>query len=543
MPTELHGIGVPLDEPDVDAAIRRVVAGRLGLREDRILRVVVRKRSLDARRGRAPAFVYAVTTYLAGEEAELERDDAEREARLARDAHAVPALIRAPHDGERPIVVGAGPAGLFAALTLADRGVPCILLDRGKPLSERHLDVRRFRRKGELDPDSNLCFGEGGAGTYSDGKLYTRKSHPLVRVVYERLVAFGATRDILTAAHPHIGTNRLYDILAGIRAYLLERGVDVRFGSRMERLLVRDGAVAGVSLAGGDEVVGRPVILAMGHSARDTYRALHDSSVQLAPKPFAIGARVEHPQALIDEVQLGDARRHPEVGAAEYFLSCKVGSRGVYSFCMCPGGFIIPTPTEPLHLNVNGMSNSNRGSRWANAALVVTVGPEDFFVARPGDLDEHGVLSGIELQRAFEARAYALGGGGYRAPAQRLADFAAGRATATLPERVSYRPGLTPADLGEALPAAVVAALRDGVRLLDRSLRGFLTNEAVLVGVETTTSTPVRIVRGDDRQALGVRGLYPAGEGAGYSGGIVSSAIDGIEAEQAVLAQRFPARA
>lgn len=543
MPELLTGLEIPLGFEDLDEALLRAAAARLGVRAAALLGADLTRRSLDARKRHQPRWVCSATVWRVGEEAARAAALADAEARLLPDFGSAPAISRAPHRGERPIIVGTGPAGLFAALTLAERGVPSILLDRGKQLSERHLDVRRFRRKGELDPESNLCFGEGGAGTYSDGKLYTRKHHPLVRHVYERLVAFGGTRDILTAAHPHIGTNRLYAILEALRAWLIDRGVEVRFQARVERLLLEHGAACGVVLAGGEELRGAPVILAMGHSARETYRELAAQGVALLPKPFAIGARVEHPQALIDEVQLGPVRRAPGVEAAEYFLSCRVGARGVYSFCMCPGGFIIPTPTELDHLNVNGMSNSNRGSPWANAALVVTVEPADFWIEAPGDLAAHGALAGIEFQREWEARAYRLGGGGYRAPAQRLADFVAGRPSADLPQRVSYRPGLTPAELRGALPGPVVEALRAGARQLDRSLHGFLTNEAVLVGVETTTSTPVRILRGPDRQSPSVPGLYPTGEGAGWAGGIVSSAIDGVETARAVLEARFPERA
>ena len=543
MPEKLSGLEIAVGAEDLDAALRRAVATRLRVPESALLAVELRRRSLDARRRHSPRWVCQVTVWRAGEEDAHAVAVAEEEARLQPSWGAAPALIAAPHRGERPIVVGAGPAGLFAALTLSERGVPCVLLDRGKALAERHLDVRRFRRHGELDPESNLCFGEGGAGTYSDGKLYTRKHHPLVREVYERLVAFGGTRDILTAAHPHIGTNRLYAILQAMRGTLLERGVEVRFGARVDRLLLEGGVARGVVLAGGEELRGAPVLLAMGHSARETYTALLEQGVAAEPKPFAIGARVEHPQALIDEVQLGPARRAPGVEAAEYFLSCQVGGRGVYSFCMCPGGYIIPTPTEPGHLNVNGMSNSNRGSRWANAALVVTVDPADFWIERPGDLAGHGALAGIAFQREWEARAFRLGGGGYRAPAQRLGDFVAGRLSADLPRVVSYRPGLTSAPLTEALPGPVAETLRAGARQLDRSLRGFLTNEAVLVGVETTTSTPVRLLRSPDRQSASVPGLYPCGEGAGWAGGIVSSAIDGIESARAALEAYFPTRA
>jgi hypothetical protein len=537
MPERLTGLEVPLSAPDQAAALRAAAATRLGCPVGAVLAVEPTKRSLDARKRRdEAAWVFAAIVFRKGEEAALAEHQAA--ATLASTA-AHPAFVRsrrATPSQLRPLVVGTGPAGLFAALTFAEAGVPCTVLERGKTLSERHVDVRTFRRRGELDGDSNLCFGEGGSGTYSDGKLYTRKHHPLVRTVYERLVAFGATPDILVDAHPHIGTNKLYAILDGIRHQLLERDVDVRFSAKMQDLWVVDGQLRGVILDSGEQVPGFPVVLATGHSARDVYAMLARRGVALEQKPFAIGARAEHPQELVDRVQLGAARLAPGVGAAEYFLACKVGERGVYSFCMCPGGYVIPTPTEPGHLNVNGMSNSNRGGKFANAALVVTVEPRDYFRERPGDLDDHGVLSGIAYQRAWERLAYEAGGGGYLAPAQRLTDLVAGRPSTTLPERTSFRPGIVAGDMADVLPASVVEALRAGVRDIDRRLlRGYLTEEAIIIGVETTTSSPVRVSRDAGRESPSHPGLYPTGEGAGFSGGIVSSCIEGVESAWAAL--------
>ncbi len=526
---------------DGDPALVRAVAVALGLRPGDLTTVVVRKRSLDLRRRREPAWVLRCDAFLTGD--------------VPPDG-SLPALLRPLKlakkiEGLRPIVVGSGPAGLFAALAFADAGVACTLVERGGAVEDRNLHVRDLRVDGRLNPESNLCYGEGGAGTYSDGKLYTRSKHPLVRQVYERLVALGASREILVQAHPHIGTNRLIPLMKLLRAALREAGHTLEFGARVDDLLVdRSGPrprVIGVRLADGRELHGGPVLLATGHSARDTYAMLASHDITMQRKDFAIGARVEHPQDLIDEVQLGPLAGSPAIGPAEYFLAQTVtGGRGVYSFCMCPGGFVLPSPTALEHLNVNGMSNANRGSTFANAAWVTQVAADDFFLEQPGDLDDDprfgahvagGALVGLALQGALERAAFLAGGGGYRAPAQRLVDFVAERDSADLPEKSTYRPGVTPARLDRLLPSRFVRALQQGARQVDRhQLRGYLSREAMIVGVETTTSSPVRVVRGVDRQSVSHEGLYPCAEGAGYAGGIVSSAIDGMVSAYAVLA-------
>lgn len=529
----------------LDAGLRRQAAQAAGLAVDDVSAVVLRKRSLDARRRGQARWILRCEVY----------DVHERPPDLTLPPLLRPPHIATPHPHLQPIIVGMGPAGLFAALAYAEHGVRCTIVDRGAAVDRRNRHVRDLRREGVLDPESNLCFGEGGAGTYSDGKLYTRKKSPRVREVYERLVALGISPEILVDAHPHVGTNRLIKMAPRLRAALLEAGHTLRFDARVDDLLVQSEVgggqrVVGVRLADGEELQGAPVLLATGHSARDTYRMLARRGVAMEAKPFAIGARVEHPQALIDAAQLGRAAQLGSIGPAEYFVAQRVqtlaGDRGVYSFCMCPGGYVLPTPTSPGRLNVNGMSNSNRGSGIANAALVVQVNPEDMFLDRPGDLQSDpqfgghlagGALVGVALQDHLERRAWVAGGGGYRAPAQRLRELVNDASSPSLTARTSYRPGLTAARVGDLLPAHLRAALIDGARRVDqRQLHGYLSDEALVIGLETTTSSPVRILRGSDRHSVSHRDLLPVAEGAGYAGGIVSSAIDGLLAAEATLA-------
>ena len=523
-PTRLRDLPLPLGTPP--QALRALAAARLGVAPEAIAEVRLRKQSVDAR-GQTPKRICTVDVWLVGQEVPLEE----------RAGLTVPAGMRRLVPGHAPIIVGSGPAGLWAAIRFVQAGVPVILLERGGALPHRHAAVRALRRDGSLDPESNLCFGAGGAGTYSDGKLYTRKRDDRVHRVYEDLVALGAPEQILVEAHPHVGTNRLIKILGRLEEFLAEAGCEVRYGARVDELL-RDaaGRVSGVRLDDGSELTGPAVILATGHSARDVYTRLHALGVPMERKAFAVGARVEHQQAQIDRIQYGRLAGHSELEPAEYFLTAQVGARGVYSFCMCPGGFVIPTTTELGHLNVNGMSNHKRGSRFANSALVVTVEPQDFWRERPGDLDHLGPLAGMALQRDLEAQAFAAGGGGYRAPAQRLTDFVAQR-VGDLPEATSYRPGIAAADLRAVLPQRVADPLARAILKFEQRMTGFLTEEAVLIGVETTTSSPIRVVRDEaSLMSPGFPGLYPTGEGAGYAGGIVSSAIDGLRVAEAVLA-------
>jgi hypothetical protein len=507
------------------------VATHLGCEVATIAEIRPVKISVDAR-SKHPVRVFTLDVW---------RDDQDVPVQPAYAPHR-PVIMRQPKQTEMPLIVGAGPAGLWAALRFVQSGQPVVMLDRGPAVENRNRAVVGLRRHGVLKPEANLCFGEGGAGTYSDGKLYTRVKDHRVRRVYEDLVAFGSPESLLVDAHPHVGTNRLIKLVKRVRTFLLEAGCEIRFDTKVVDLLTdRSGRASGVRLSDGEELTAPATVLATGHSARALYGVLDKHGVGLARKPFAVGARVEHPQALVDEIQFGEFAGHKELGAAAYALTARVGPRGVYSFCMCPGGYVIPTPTEPNHLNVNGMSNSNRGSRWANSAWVVTLEPTDFWVERPGDLDHHGALAGIALQRHLESRAFEAGGGGYRAPGQRLTDFMASKPSADLGDS-SYKPGLTPTDLRSILPQRVADAMARATVRFDERMKGFLSREATVIGVETTTSSPVRILRDPKTcEAQGLPGLYPCGEGGGHAGGIVSSAIDGIRVAESILGEGIEA--
>lgn len=435
-------------------------------------------------------------------------------------------------DAPAAIVVGAGPAGLFAALRLIELGVKPIVLERGKSVEERGKDMARISRENIVDPDSNYCFGEGGAGAYSDGKLYTRsKKRGPVEKILNIFVQHGAQEDILVDAHPHIGTDRLPKVIRGIRETILRCGGEVRFSTRVDGFLLEDGEIKGVTTANGEAFAG-PVILATGHSARDIYRLLKDSDIRIEPKGIAVGVRVEHPQELIDRIQYhSPAGRGKYLPPAEYSMLTRVDGRGVYSFCMCPGGFIIPAATAPGQLVVNGMSPASRGTRWANSGMVVEVLPEDL-----GDYDSYGDLKVMAFQEDIERRFSEDADGGQNAPAQRLTDFVEGRPSKSLPSS-SYAPGVHTARVDKLLPPFVSRRLREGFREFGRKSRGFLTGEAAVIGAETRTSSPVRIPRDNSTLAhVEIRGLYPCGEGAGYAGGIVSAAIDGDRCAESLAA-------
>jgi uncharacterized FAD-dependent dehydrogenase len=532
----LSDIRLPLPEAPEHSQgeLAAAAAARLGLAAQDVRTLRVARRSLDARKKNAAVFLYSLDVDC-GEPAD--------EARILRSGLAgVSALEERPYRfpvaapaglGARPVVVGAGPCGLFAALALAQAGFAPLLLERGRAIEDRAADVDAFWSGGALDAESNVQFGEGGAGAFSDGKLTTqiKERRGRCRKVLEEFVAHGAPEDILWRNKPHVGTDRLRGVVAGIRASLLRLGAAVRFGALVEGVLTRQGRVCGVRLRGGEEIPAACVILAVGHSARDTFSMLRGSNLALEPKPFAIGCRIEHPQALVDRAQLGALAGHPALGAADYKLAHQAaGGRGVYTFCMCPGGRVIAASSEAGGVVTNGMSYHARAEENANSAVLVGVSPADM----PGG----DVLAGVEFQRRWERRAFELGGGAYAAPAQTVGDFLAGRASRRFGVvRPSYAPGVAPADLRCCLPDAVHKAMAEGIAAFDRRLRGFADAGALLTGVETRSSSPVRMVRGADMQSVSLPGVYPAGEGAGYAGGIVSSAVDGLRvAEAAALA-------
>lgn len=439
----------------------------------------------------------------------------------------------APRSARRPLVVGCGPAGLFAALILAQAGQAPLLIDRGQDVAAREADVRAFWRTGVLNPDSNVQFGAGGAGAFSDGKLNTGTKDPRIRLVLEELVRCGAPAQILTDAKPHVGTDRLHLAIAALLDRIRALGGEVRFGTCLQNPVIADGRVRGAELMlPGGEVIYEPtdaVVLAIGHSARDTFERLHRRGIYMEPKAFSVGVRIEHRQAWLNGAQYGAFAGHPALGAADYKLAMHTADgRGVYTFCMCPGGEVVAAASEPGGVVTNGMSAFARDLENANSALLVGVGPADFGSDDP--------LAGVAFQRQLERAAFAAGGGDYRAPAQLVGDFLRGVPSVGFGGVTpSYRRGVTPTDLTRCLPQTVVDALRAGLRQMDRALHGFAAPEAVMTGVETRSSSPVRIVRGDTCEAVGVAGLYPCGEGAGYAGGITSAAVDGIRCAERIL--------
>jgi len=506
---------VPL--ADLDAPLAPQVERALGWSAGTAGELRVVRRSLDARKGRPLGQRLRVAVARRGEALEA--------ATPARARLRWPAGRPAP----RVVVIGAGPAGTWAALRLAEAGVPVTILEQGKQVQPRRRDLALITR-GELTPSSNYCFGEGGAGTYSDGKLYARaKDRAGVAEVIADLVRFGAPPEIEIEARPHVGSNRLPRVLAALREHLAGLGVVHRFETAASGLDVAAGRVRAVRVDGG-EIAADVVVLAVGHSARAVVGWAAEAGLAVVRKPIAVGVRLEHPQPLIDRLQYGAAAGHPRLPPAFYELTASAGARGVYSFCMCPGGWIVPAATEPDGVVVNGMSLSRRDSPFANAGLVVAVGAEDFGPAAAGP------LAGIAFQRQIEQAAFRAGGGRFRAPAQRLGDFLAGRTGDSLGPS-SYRPGLAPADLASVLPPFVVEGLRVGLRQIGARLPAFLWPEALLIAAETRTSAPVRFLR--DPTTLvspSIAGLYPCGEGAGYAGGIVSAALDGARVAERILA-------
>ena len=522
----LTEIRLPIDHPE--EAIREAILKRLTIPAGDLEAFTVYRRAVDARKP-GIVFSYTLDAEVRNERSVLKRLHADRRVTPAPDmTYRFPA--RAPGGLEtRPVVIGTGPCGFFAGLLLAQMGFRPIILERGKAVRERTRDTWGLWRGSVLHPESNVQFGEGGAGTFSDGKLYSQVRDPrhLGRKVLAEFVKAGAPEEILYAAKPHIGTFRLVTMVESLRATIRALGGEIRFQSRVDDIEIEDGRVRGVVLAGGERIPADHVVLAAGHSARDTFQMLHDRGVHIEPKPFSIGYRIEHPQSLVDRARYGRNAGHPLLGAADYKLVHHArNGRSVYSFCMCPGGTVVAAASEPGRVVTNGMSQYSRNERNANSGIVVGITPSDY----PGH-----PLAGIAFQRHWEERAYAAGGGNYDAPAQRVADFLADRPSAG-PGSVtpSYAPGVRWTDLAACIPGYAVEAIREALPAFEKSIRGYAMDDAVLTGVETRTSSPISIRRGRDYQSVNTRGLYPAGEGAGYAGGILSAAIDGIEVAEAV---------
>ncbi|MET0334249.1 MAG: NAD(P)/FAD-dependent oxidoreductase [Rhizobacter sp.] len=524
-----------------DDALRPAIVQRLGIPDAQLLSFTVFKRSYDARKKSAIVLIYTLDCELADEAAVF--------ARLQGDAHIRPSpdttyrhVGHAPADfaasgRPRPIVVGFGPCGIFAALILAQMGLRPIVLERGKEVRQRTQDTWGLWRRRELNPESNVQFGEGGAGTFSDGKLWSQISDPrhLTRKVLTEFVKAGAPEEILFVAKPHIGTFRLVSMVEKIRADIVALGGEIRFEQRVADVQIEDGQVRGVVLASGEQLDADHVVLALGHSARDTFAMLQQRGVYLEAKPFSVGFRIEHPQGLIDTARFGPNAGNEILGAADYKLvhHAKNG-RSVYSFCMCPGGTVVAATSEEGRVVTNGMSQYSRNERNANAGIVVGITPADYQQDRnaTGPVNP---LDGMAFQRVLESRAFELGGGNYDAPGQLVGDFIKGKPSKVLGKvEPSYKPGVHLTDLAPSLPDYAIAAIREALPAFERQIKGFSMPDAVLTGVETRTSSPLRVTRGRDYQSLNVKGLYPAGEGAGYAGGIMSAGVDGIEVAEAV---------
>jgi hypothetical protein len=530
----LSEIKLPLDHPP--EAIAAAAAARLGIASRDLQSCTVFKRGNDARKKHAIQLVYTLDVEVANESALLKRFANDKNVRATPDME-YKFVAHAPAGFEpRPVVIGAGPCGLLCSLILAQMGLRPIILERGKVVRERTKDTWALWRKSVLTTESNVQFGEGGAGTFSDGKLYSQIKDPrhLGRKVLTEFVKAEAPEDILTEAHPHIGTFRLVKMVENMRRTIESLGGEYRFNTKVVDFDIAteaDGTrrMRGLHLADGGYLAAEHVVLAVGHSARDTFYTLHERGVYIEPKPFSIGVRIEHPQSVIDAARFGPSAGHPILGAADYKLVHHASNgRDVYSFCMCPGGTVVAATSEEGRVVTNGMSQYSRAERNANAGMVVGIDPARDYPGHP--------LAGIDLQRALESAAFVAGGSNYMAPGQRVGDFLAGRASTTLGNVIpSYKPGVKPTDLAQVLPAFAVEAMREALPAFGRQIKGYDMADAVMTGVETRTSSPIRITRSRDTfQSLNTAGLFPAGEGAGYAGGILSAGVDGIQVAEAV---------
>jgi uncharacterized FAD-dependent dehydrogenase len=523
----LTNIQLVLDHDD--QAMTSAVLDRLSITADDLVSIHVHKRGYDARKKTNIMLIYTLDVETTHNESLIEKFTEHQLVKATPDM-SYQFVAKAPADlQERPVVIGFGPCGLLAGLVLAQMGYKPIILDRGKEVRERTKDTFGFWRKKILNTESNVQFGEGGAGTFSDGKLYSQVKDPnhYGRKVLTEFVASGAPDEIMFVSKPHIGTFRLVTMVEQIRAKIIELGGEIRFSARVDGVQIDNSQITGVVLADGEVIHSRHIALAIGHSARDTFQMLYDSKVYIEAKPFSVGFRIEHPQSVIDKARFGKNVGNPILGAADYKLvhHCKSG-RSVYSFCMCPGGTVVAAASEEHGVVTNGMSQYSRAERNANSAIVVGIDPSDY----PGN-----PLAGIDFQRALERNAYVLGGSNYDAPAQKVGNFLKGTSSETVGSvEPSFQPGVKLTDLSKALPDFCIEAIREAIPVFNRKIKGFALEDALLTGVETRTSAPICIKRGKDFQSINTQGLYPAGEGAGYAGGILSAAIDGIKVAEAM---------
>ncbi|MGB1311102.1 MAG: NAD(P)/FAD-dependent oxidoreductase [Leucothrix sp.] len=523
----LSNIQLPLDHHE--QAIQQAVLNKLEITEEALVNVTVFRRGYDARKKQAIMLIYTLDVETTKDDFLLEKFIADQLVKAAPDMR-YQFVAKAPAQlTERPVVIGFGPCGLLAGLVLAQMGFKPIILERGKAVRERTKDTFGFWRKKVLNTESNVQFGEGGAGTFSDGKLYSQVKDPkhYSRKVLDEFVEAGAPDEILYVSKPHIGTFKLVSMVEKMRAKIIALGGEIRFGCRVDDFLLENGHMTGVTLASGETIHAKHIAIAIGHSARDTFQVLHDKGVYIEAKPFSVGFRIEHRQSVIDQARFGRNAGNEILGAADYKLvhHCKNG-RSVYSFCMCPGGTVVAATSEEKRVVTNGMSQYSRNERNANSAVVVGIDPADY----PG-----GPLAGLDFQRQLESRAYVLGGKNYNAPAQRVGDFLKGKPSTNLGSVLpSYTPGITLTDLSSSLPDYCVEALREAIPAFNRKIKGFAADDALLTGVETRTSAPINIKRDASLQSINTKGLFPGGEGAGYAGGIMSAAIDGIKIAEAM---------